>query len=454
MKVHPSSQVDDCTAELKEQITVAAKWKEIQGSSDWEGLLAPLDDTLRAEIVRYGELAQACYDSFDSDPQSKYCGSCKYSKTKLFSKVGLVHCGYEVTKYLYATSQFPFMGALSLPVCQEKWSTQSNWMGYVAVCTSEAEIERLGRRDIVVCWRGTKTSTEWAEDFNDFLVSAESLVQTSHIATRDGGNIESDGGGDAVKVERGFLSVYTSRVEGSTSNDLSAREQLWKELQRLVNLYNGEEISITIVGHSLGGALAVLSAYDIAQRHLITTSSTDGKSTIKVVPITGFTFGCPRVGNRAFRDECKRLQVKILRVVNKNDIVPQVPGIFVNERLGMIMGRLLQWLPWTYFHVGVELTLDNNQSPYLRSTVNLHYRHNLETYLHLVDGYVGAAKCDQFRTHGRDPALVNKHTGLLDEQLHIPSNWWQEQNKGLGKNHKGWWIQPEREQEDQPHQCL
>lgn len=429
--------------------SLGSRWKEIQGASDWEGLLDPMDDDLRAEIIRYGKFTQVCYDSFDSDPHSKYCGSCKFNKRKLFAKVGMQDCGYEVTKYIYATSHFPFKGALSLPISGEKWSSDSNWMGYVAVCTSDSEIRRLGRRDILVCWRGTETPTEWAENFRDVLVS-------TGLETRGNtnGNAKSR---SLAKVERGFLSLYTSKAEGSSFyNHVSAREQLLPELRRLLELYKEEEVSITITGHSLGGALALLSAYDVAQRCNINGVNIETKSSEfmanKVVPITAFTFGCPRLGNRAFKDECGMLNAKILRVVNKNDVVPKVPGIVVNETLRFLSG-LFVCLPWTYFHVGIPLSLDNKHSPCLRRTQNLQYLHSLETYLHLVDGYMGM-KGSKLVSHGRDPALVNKYTGFLKDEQRVPNNWWQEQNKGLWRNEKGMWVERERDVDDQPHNCI
>ncbi|CAH2080658.1 unnamed protein product, partial [Thlaspi arvense] len=55
-------------------------WRQIQGCHDWQGLLDPtIHPNLRREIIRYGEFAQSCYDSFDFDPHSKYCGTCNIS---------------------------------------------------------------------------------------------------------------------------------------------------------------------------------------------------------------------------------------------------------------------------------------------------------------------------------------------------------------------------------------
>ncbi|KAH0891155.1 hypothetical protein HID58_053584 [Brassica napus] len=42
---------------------------------DWAGLTDPMDSVLRSELIRYGEMAQACYDAFDFNPSSRYCGN-------------------------------------------------------------------------------------------------------------------------------------------------------------------------------------------------------------------------------------------------------------------------------------------------------------------------------------------------------------------------------------------
>lgn len=146
-------------------IQVGDRWKEIQGSKSWAGLLNPIDPILRAEISRYGEFAQATYDAFDADTNSKYAGSSKYTMEALLNKVGLDSRGYEITDFLYATADTDLPNIFTTSTEPDKWSKDSNWIGYVAVSTSAEEIARLGRRDILVAWRGTITKFEWIEDF-------------------------------------------------------------------------------------------------------------------------------------------------------------------------------------------------------------------------------------------------------------------------------------------------
>ncbi|KAK9268172.1 hypothetical protein L1049_010614 [Liquidambar formosana] len=396
---------------------LSTKWREIHGLYNWDNLLDPLHPWLRREIVKYGEFAQATYDAFDFDPLSEFCGSCRYNRHRLFDELKLTKHGYKVTKYIYAMSHVDVPRWFERSYIGETWSKDSNWMGYVAVSTDD-ESERIGRRDIVIAWRGTIAPSEW---FTDLMAKLE------HIGDEN----------SPVKVECGFLNIYTSKSESTRYNKSSASEQVMKEVNRLVKFYRekGEEVSLTITGHSLGGALALLNAHEAA------TSLPD-------LFISVISFGAPRVGNIAFRDKLNEMGVKTLRVVVKQDIVPKVPGIVFNKFLHKL-NAITRRLNWVYRHVGVELKLDVSMSPYLKQGFDLLGFHNLEMYLHLVDGFLGK-KLNFRRNARRDVALVNKASDMLIEELRIPENWYQLPNKGLVFNSYGRWVKPGRNSEDKP----
>ncbi|KAK6930628.1 Fungal lipase-like domain [Dillenia turbinata] len=63
----------------------------------------------------------------------------------------------------------------------------------------------------------------------------------------------------------GFLSLYMSDESDSKFGLGSCREQLLSEISRLLYKYKGEELSITLAGHSMGSSLALLLAYGIAE---------------------------------------------------------------------------------------------------------------------------------------------------------------------------------------------
>ncbi|XP_024526030.1 phospholipase A1-Igamma1, chloroplastic-like [Selaginella moellendorffii] len=464
----PAEELHPPAEEKKSELS--QRWREIQGAYHWEGLLEhPIDPCLRAEIIRYGEFAQACYDAFDMNTRSKYCGSCKYCKKELFDRVDLPGRGYEVTKFLYATAdpEIPFFFKSS--EASDSPNRDSNWIGYVAVATCEKEIARLGRRDIVVAWRGTVTSIEWSENFKDFLTPAG--LDQRHWDKNKCSFL------DGVKVENGFLHLYTSKKKSAKKKkNRSAREQLLWEIHRLVGLYKGEQLSITVTGHSLGGALALLSAYDIAESGMDEplTSVVSGSyceqqgaptgtmdpifeslprphniddDPTNNIPVAVFSFAAPRVGNDAFRDRCDSLGIKVLRVVNEKDLVPKTPGIFFNENSFAFIRAVIDKLPWTYSHVGQQLQVCSTHSPLLQPTMNPSWHHNLEAHLHLLDGYHGPDKPFSSMTQ-RDPALVNKAADFLIEEMGIPGFWWQEMHKGLVKDLSGRWVQPHREPHD------
>ncbi|KAI3942964.1 hypothetical protein MKW98_005476 [Papaver atlanticum] len=409
---------DPETPILSPKEDISTKWDEIHTSDHYENLLSPLQPWLRREIVKYGEFAQATYDAFDFDSFSEYCGSCRYNRQKLFEKLGLSKNGYEITKYIYAMSHVDVPRWLERShLVDTSWSKDSNWMGYIAVSDNE-ETKRLGRRDIVVAWRGTVAPTEWFEDLQNKLEPI-------------------DESGGEVKVEHGFRHIYTSKSGTTRYNKLSASQQVMNEVKRLVKLYRekGEAVSLTITGHSLGGALALLNAYEAAE-------------TISGLPISVISFGAPRVGNVAFRDKLHKMGVRTLRVVVKQDLVPKAPGIMLNESIKKFE-EITGNLDWVYTHVGAEMKVDVRSSPYLKRKFDLLGFHSLETYLHLVDGFVSSES--SFREHAkRDVALVNKASGMLVDELRIPENWYQLEHKGLVKNPYGRWVKPTRDSEDVP----
>lgn len=156
---------------------IAHRWQVLQGCNDWRGKLDPIDRALKAEIIRYGEFAQATYDAFDGKSNSLTFGNSLFDKESLLEGVGLANRGYEIKSFIYATTTHRINTYLTSlkrngssssesSVGDHATSKESNWIGFVAVCTSADEILRLGRRDIVIAWRGTMTVSEWIADLS------------------------------------------------------------------------------------------------------------------------------------------------------------------------------------------------------------------------------------------------------------------------------------------------
>ncbi|XP_047978779.1 galactolipase DONGLE, chloroplastic [Salvia hispanica] len=350
---------------------LAAGWREIQGLNNWENLVEPLHPLLRDEIVRYGEFVAACYEAFDLDPGSRRYLNCKYRKSSMLESVGLAESGYEVTKYIYATAP-----DISLPTIQPGpcSNTEARWIGYVAT-SSDSEVATLGRRDIVITFRGTVTNPEWMANLMSSLTPAR---------------LDPHDPRPEVKVEEGFLSLYTSDERSDKFGLGSCRCQLLSEISRLINKHRDEEVSITIAGHSMGSSLGLLLAYDIAELGL----NGAGK-----IPVTVFSFGGPRVGNTGFKERCEELGVRVLRVVNVNDPITKMPGVVFNENFKRFRGGFE--FPWScscYAHVGVELLVD------FFKMHNPSCVHDLGSYIGLLRGQMKSPE---------SPNLVDRAKGFF-----------------------------------------
>ncbi|KAL6008444.1 hypothetical protein ACLOJK_033954 [Asimina triloba] len=349
---------------------LSSRWRDYHGLNNWAGLLDPLDENLRREVVRYGEFVQAAYHAFHSHSHPHPSTSTAVAAPPSPSHVPLPDRTYRVTKSLYATSSVGLPAWVDEVAPELEWMTQrSSWIGYVAVCDDDREIARMGRRDVVIALRGTSTCLEWAENLRAGMVEIPSAAAEKAASAAEGTN---------PKVECGFWSLY--KTPGAHVQSLSVA--IVVEIRRLMELYEGEQLSISVTGHSLGAALALLVADELS------TCAT------QVPPIAVFSFGGPRVGNRGFAERVEGEGVKVLRVVNAQDVITRVPGVPVVGE-----SHVREDLPWAYSHVGTELRVDSRMSPYLKPNADVACCHDLEAYLHLVDGFL-ASNCP-FRANAK-----------------------------------------------------
>lgn len=130
---------------------------------------------------------------------------------------------------------------------------------------------------IVVAFRGTRTFKDNESD--------QDLVQIPYPFVKNTG-----------KTHRGFTCIYQS-----------ARNELIRELSVLSPLKK-----LFVAGHSLGGALAVLAAFDIA----VNTSFKK--------PFV-YTYGSSRVADPVFASHFNQTVKSSVRIVNIHDIIPTLP---------------------------------------------------------------------------------------------------------------------------------
>ncbi|KAL6839610.1 hypothetical protein ACP4OV_030549 [Aristida adscensionis] len=171
-----------------------------------------------------------------------------------------------------------------------------------------------------------------------------------------------------------------------------------------MDMYKDEDTSITIVGHSLGAAVATLNAADIVsnglnRRPAAAAGGDNPASPDRACPVTAVTFGCPCVGDAGFRRLFDALlDLRLLRVCNAPDVVPVYPP--------MGLRRSAAW-------------------------------HSLECYLHGVAGAQGSR--GGFRLEvDRDVALANRNVDALKE-YHVPPAWSVQRNKGMVRGADGHW---------------
>ncbi len=144
-----------------------------------------------------------------------------------------------------------------------------------------------GTGDVVVAIRGTEGILEWIHDAEFLLVPCPFLAGSGH-------------------TEDGFTAMYNSLRTDITPGSPSVS-------QALATLPFAPPVtSLTICGHSLGGALATLLALDVAA------------NTVFSQP-TAYTYASPRTGDSAFASTYNQVVKNSFRIANRIDLVPKLP---------------------------------------------------------------------------------------------------------------------------------
>ncbi|KAG6533319.1 phospholipase A1-IIdelta-like [Zingiber officinale] len=384
--------------------TATPSWEELLGSNNWSGHLSPLLPALREHLLRCGSFCQIAGDSFIYDSQSKYLGKCRYSPDSILRHVFFKETADYVVDdvvpnidgYLYTTIVLPFGLA-----------HETNWMGYVAV-SSDDLYKKTGRREIYVVWRGTNRPLEGLEDFKF------APVPFGH-------------GGD-VKIMQGWRDIYTMKIPLIGNLIPSAQEHLRAVIKEYINKYKDQNPSIICVGHSLGGSLAIVSAFDIASSGL---AKIDGKD----IQVCAVAFDAPKVGNQAFNDAVEKLpKTKVLRINNTMDIVTYWP------------------LCGGYVDTGTILHINSEESTFLKSKGDyegdqlrgkMSQWHALQVILHTLTGWSTRFDNNSDEVKKKLP-LVNRSAGHLKAEHKVLEGWWVEKNKGMAydKEKDIWYERP------------
>ncbi|HXE51563.1 MAG TPA: lipase family protein [Tepidisphaeraceae bacterium] len=119
-------------------------------------------------------------------------------------------------------------------------------------------------------------------------------------------------GSDPVTLQTWLTDVVVRLVErqeyhGRVHRGFSlALGQTWKKIEPI--LKKAADKPLFLAGHSMGGALAVLTACRLVR--------------LGRPPVAIYTYGSPRVGDRLF---CSRYSLPTYRIVNRLDLIPEMP---------------------------------------------------------------------------------------------------------------------------------
>lgn len=139
--------------------------------------------------------------------------------------------------------------------------------------------------DVAIAIRGTEGILEWVHDAEFLQVPCPFLVGAGH-------------------TEDGFTDMYESLRTGAEPDSPSVVSALAKLAFPVT--------SVTICGHSLGGALATLLALDVAANTVFTEPAV-------------YTYGSPRTGDSLFASTYDQVVSNSYRIANRLDIIPALP---------------------------------------------------------------------------------------------------------------------------------
>mmetsp|Transcript_14477 Transcript_14477/g.31133 ORF Transcript_14477/g.31133 Transcript_14477/m.31133 type:complete len:987 (+) Transcript_14477:159-3119(+) len=155
-----------------------------------------------------------------------------------------------------------------------------------------------GDTRIVLSFRGTSSLRNVQTDININMVEFEMIRPDTHAHRVRGRK---------CMVHRGFFESY-----------MSIRTQLLDQTRRCLEegWLQGKRLPLYLTGHSMGGALAVLAAVDVALEFGL------GANDLCVS-----TFGAPRVGNVSFAAFYEAHVRNHWRICNVLDVVPTLPRV-------------------------------------------------------------------------------------------------------------------------------
>jgi hypothetical protein len=222
---------------------------------------------------------------------------------------------------------------------------QSTNSGYWSVMNENEHKSRLvpGYIDVYIIWRG--------------LVTANELMQ--HTKTELIDFLD-------AKIHKGFHEIYT----GNALNVQPSPQMVVSEYINELLKKPGGRYRIWCAGHSMGGALALITAYDIQY----TLMQNEYPSNIE---LRMYSFGAAAVGNQTFatnfNDRTLAMGIPSWRVTNKHDIGPPSVTSYFNRSVANPLNPSLKYV---YVKGHCEITFGEPHSILKGNTFQNHVVYN------------------------------------------------------------------------------
>lgn len=264
------------------------------------------------KAILYGQLVKAAYDVPTSDLGNR-------AGNIVNAGIGPNKTTFEVVASIYAND-------LATDASKKRGPTGTVSIGLLLWQGNAGEA--------VIAIRGTEGLLEWFQD---------AQFDTEKCPFPNG----------AGETEDGFSDMYKSFAVGTPSGPSVTAS--------LATIFGTRQVnSLTVCGHSLGGALATLQALDAAANSKFNNP-------------TVYTYASPRTGDAQFVSNYNRMIPNTFRIANRVDVVPKLP------------------LPPPYDHVHglYGLTAIQFLPPAILVEPNPVCEHILETYLYLLSKLAG-----------------------------------------------------------------
>lgn len=172
------------------------------------------------------------------------------------------------------------------------------WINQATTDTQGAILIDAVGPSLYIVFRGSEQRLDWQTNFEFSQKEADfqqAVIEGQIVQDREQVYPYAAKSSSGAKMHRGFVDAY-----------FSVREQIHTYLRE------HPTTSVTVTGHSLGGALATLCAVDVQYN-------------FPSIAIELYTFGSPRVGNSGFAKSFNERVPKSYRFVYGMDIVPAIP---------------------------------------------------------------------------------------------------------------------------------